>query len=140
MDLNACIISPYGKTTAGYAVVRTGRRKTQYHHRLVLATKLGVAIEALRGFDTRHTCDNPSCVNPAHLVLGTRQDNVQDMHDRGRARKAIGEAAGKAKLTEVEVLAIRSRTAETCTSLALEFGVSHKAILAIWHRKTWTHI
>jgi ribosomal protein L30E len=62
------------------------------------------------------------------------------MHERGRARKAVGELASKAKLTEAKVLAIRARRLESCTVLAKEFGVSHTAILRIWNRQVWKHI
>lgn len=135
-----CVLSPHGKTAQGYAVISTSGGKSVYHHRLVLAKKLGVPLSALANKDCRHKCDNPSCVNPNHLELGTRQDNVDDMHARGRAKKAVGEAASKAKLTAEQVLAIRARAKESCTDLAKEFGVSHTAILRIWHRKVWTHI
>ena len=137
---DACVISPHGKTAQGYAVIRTSSGKNVYHHRLVLAEKLGITLAELQGKDCRHKCDNPSCVNPSHLELGTRQENVDDMHARGRANKAVGEAASKAKLTADQVLSIRARAKESCTDLAKEFGVSHTAILCIWHRKVWTHI
>lgn len=135
----ACIISPATKTAAGYAMVRKAG-KPVYVHRLVLAAKLGVSLDTIKGLDCRHKCDNPSCVNPDHLELGTRLDNVLDMVRRNRTNWATGEQASKAKLTESQVHSIRARTAESCTDLAAEFKVTHTTILKIWRRETWTHI
>ena len=135
-----CILSTHGRLPSGDAMITIGGNRRVYHHRLVLAQKLGVTLDSMAGIDCRRGCDNPSCVNPNHLELGTRQQNVQDMHDRGRARKAVGEAASKAKLVAAQVLDIRARSLESCTDLAQEFGVSHTAILRIRHRKVWKHI
>lgn len=54
-----------------------------------------------------HTCDNPGCVNPAHLYLGTQQDNADDRETKGRGHEKSGEANGRAKLTAEEVWQIR---------------------------------
>lgn len=55
-----------------------------------------------------HTCDNRKCVNPEHLWLGTRNDNIQDMHNKGRAIKATPENNGGAKVDWNTVLRIRA--------------------------------
>lgn len=54
-----------------------------------------------------HSCDNPSCVNPKHLWLGTKQDNTDDMFAKGRGRKAKGEQSGMAKYTDAQVAEMR---------------------------------
>ena len=89
----------------------------------------------------RHSCDNPRCINPAHLELGTVADNNRDRDERGRA--ALGMRHGKAKLTDDEVIAIRERYAlggESHRSLAAEYGVSHKVIGKLIRRITWKHL
>jgi hypothetical protein len=89
-----------------------------------------------------HTCDNRSCVNPAHLFLGSALDNIRDMHTKGRNRCGVGESHGKAKLSEENVIAIRARHAkgETQRSLASEFHVHYTTIADIVHRRHWKHI
>lgn len=55
-----------------------------------------------------HRCDNPPCVNPAHLFVGTYSDNAEDSVAKGRARRSYGEAHRDAKLTEATVIALRA--------------------------------
>jgi hypothetical protein len=88
-----------------------------------------------------HKCDNPPCVNPEHLFLGTQADNVADMQAKGRARKRglPGVSHHAAKLTDDRVRAIRSSDASDA-ALAKEFGVTRATIHAVRHRRTWTHV
>jgi len=139
MNLDDCIISTKIKTAGGYALVKSGG-KLQYHHRVVYAAKVAKHVNELAGYDVRHKCDRPACINPGHLELGTRQDNVNDMIERGRDKKAVGEAASKAKLTEAQVRSIRASKDTVCTVLAAQYGVSHTTILKIWRGETWTHL
>lgn len=89
------------------------------------------------GLIIRHTCDNPRCCNPAHLLEGTRADNMRDRDERGRTSR--GEKHWKAKLTEADVRTIRS-SRETQAALARRFGVTILSIHNIRHRKTWRHV
>lgn len=85
-----------------------------------------------------HHCDNPSCVNPRHLFLGTRKVNNQDMIRK--KRQAKGEALPQHKLTKHEVVEIRQRYAVGTVSykeLAAEYGVSLSNIAQIITRKIW---
>jgi hypothetical protein len=88
-----------------------------------------------------HDCpdgDNPSCVNPAHLFLGTHQDNMDDMN--AKQRGAFGERCGSAKLTEPRVLAIRAIEGATVTAIAAQFSVSQETVAKILRRETWKHL
>lgn len=87
-----------------------------------------------------HTCDNRACVNPAHLFLGTHNDNREDMVQKGR--HARGSRHHRSKLTEAEVLEIRQRYAAGAlqNELCVKFGVANSVISRIVNRLIWRHI
>lgn len=86
-----------------------------------------------------HRCDNPPCVNPNHLWLGTKGDNNRDAASKGRNHH--GETHRFAKLTNLDILNIRSLWPEVSQSeLARRYGVNWSAIWKIVHRKNWAHI
>ena len=102
-----------------------------------------------------HTCDNPSCVNPAHLFLGTAKDNRSDCmnkqrhaHGETHASKtnpqmmARGERISTAKLKESDVIIIRENVANGLPRAwaAEMFGVSNSCIDAIMQGKSWKHL
>ena len=92
-----------------------------------------------------HRCDNPPCVNPDHLFLGTPRDNVHDAISKGRMVYAdhAGEKNGHARLTNAAVAEIRRRYAVgdvTQTALAKQFGVPQTHISRIVLRQQWTEV
>jgi hypothetical protein len=93
----------------------------------------------LNGLFVLHKCDNRKCVNPAHLFLGTCQDNTDDMIAKGRARRARGEDIGNARLTAAKVIAIRDDK-RSHIQIAEEFGISRSAVSAIKTKRNWAHI
>ena len=97
------------------------------------------------GMVVRHSCDNPKCVNPDHLHLGTQADNNADMVAKGRHRSPFGsgEAAGHVKLNWPKVREIRRRYAGGGISqraLGLEFGVTQGAVKRIVNHQTWIEL
>ena len=139
-----CWIWTAARTFGGYGVIRDVGKdgKIIRAHRLSWELHNG-PIPA--GIEVCHRCDNPPCVNPAHLFLGTHQDNVTDTVTKGRASGggARGESHGRAKLTDAQVLAIRAAHAAGAASqrqLAREYGVDRRAIHFIVTRQHWTHI
>ena len=86
-----------------------------------------------------HHCDNPSCVNPVHLFIGTQADNLADM--RSKERGARGERHGISVLTEANIHEIRRMLAAgiRITAVARHFGVSRRNIGMIksGHRWSW---
>lgn len=82
------------------------------------------------GMEVCHTCDNPPCVNPAHLFLGTHADNMRDAREKRRFPRKPGEAANPAKLSNADAAAIRERYARRVTypQLAERFGTTRDVI------------
>lgn len=86
------------------------------------------------GMVVRHKCDNPPCVNPDHLELGTLADNNRDRDERGRHVKLEGEAHGMHKLTDRQVATIRRFAEErklTRVAIARQFGISEGYLYAL---------
>lgn len=108
-----------------------------YAHRLSYELFCGPITDA----DTVcHRCDNPICVNPDHLFVGTRGDNNRDSVAKGR--NARGERNNSAKLTEDQVRAIRTAKARGALSkdLADTYHVHKNMIHYICSRKNWKHV
>ena len=100
-------------------------------------------IGSADGLVVRHKCDNPACVYPAHLELGTKADNSRDMTERDRQAK--GEACSWAKLIEVDVRCILAVYVPRCRinggrALAQRFRVSRSVISEVVNRKIWRHV
>ena len=87
-----------------------------------------------------HTCDVPSCVNPEHLFVGTHADNSADMVSKERQAHQRGELHPSSKLTDEDVLEIRSAAGFYQRELAKKYGISRSHISMILHRKRWAHI
>lgn len=88
-----------------------------------------------------HKCDNPACVNPDHLFLGTHKDNMDDMYAKGRGRKATGSLHHMAKLSPELVIEIAERYERGITrqiDLADEYGVSQGLVSMIVRGVHWT--
>jgi hypothetical protein len=84
-----------------------------------------------------HRCDTTLCVNPNHLFLGTQIDNIADRVLKRRS--AIGERHGNAKLTEREVLLIKSEIG-SCRKIAARYGIGPTQVLGIKNGRTWRHL
>ncbi len=97
-------------------------------------------MEIPEGLQVMHSCDNPPCVNPDHLSLGTNVENQADSYRKGRGNNPKGEAHGCAKLTAEQVFEIQSmdRTHRSQRSIAVQFGVSQKTIWRILNGKGWS--
>jgi hypothetical protein len=92
------------------------------------------------GFHICHTCDNPSCVKPSHLFLGTDAANTEDKVRKERQPK--GTVHWKAVLDEEKVREIRYLRSEgwALKSIARIFGISKETVSAIARRKRWGHV
>jgi hypothetical protein len=119
----------------GYGTVKLRGRRVEKAHRLAFRLAKGDIPD---GMMVCHECDNPSCCNPAHLFLGTAQDNKSDCVAKGRHVKGRG-VYWKAKLSEDDVRAIRA-DARNSYQVADHYGVSAVLIQQIRKRHVWKHI
>lgn len=114
------------------------RGKNDYAHRVSWVLSFG---EIPEGMIVCHTCDNPSCVNPEHLFLGTQKDNIQDMYKKKRNPNFIGENNSQSLLKEEDVKFIKLFGGVfTRAKLADMFGVGISTVQDILKERTWTHI
>jgi hypothetical protein len=91
------------------------------------------------GMKVLHSCDNPKCVRPKHLFLGSYADNNKDRTQKGRSAK--GSSHGSAKLNEVLIKQIRREAKTQSTrSLARKYNVGQTAIQQAIRGKTWKHV
>jgi len=94
------------------------------------------------GIMVLHTCDNPSCVNPEHLFLGTAMDNARDRDKKHRGGSAKGIINSGAKLCDEDIVGIRKKRNLGCSlkEIAKEYGVREPTISVIANRKAWRHV
>ena len=132
-----CIEWKGAKNWFGYGMTYKGGKPTRVH-RKVCAEKYGKTLDEISGLVVRHLCNNPSCVNPDHLALGTAADNVKDRVLSGRSDR--GESRHSSKLTEGDVKYIRktfSGERGEMTALSKKFGVSVTTISYVLSGKKW---
>lgn len=120
----------------GYGKVKRGGRSV-YAHRHAWAMCKGPIPGNQYVY---HSCDNPACCNPAHLWLGTNDQNMADMRVKGRAgarhQRQAGSANNNAKLTVADIRTIRTDP-RIARVVAAEYGVHRATISLIRQGKTW---
>lgn len=121
------------KNRKGYGIFKLNGRHVGAHR---ISYELYIS-EIPKGLLCLHRCDNPSCVNPKHLFLGTNQDNMNDMKSKGRKPK--GSDSYRAKLTWEQVVDIRSfvKCGASEADMARRHNVNPSCINKIINNKTW---
>ena len=139
IEPNKCWLWKAGKDEEGYGRISVNG-KARSAHRTSYELTYGL-IEL--GKLVLHTCDNPSCVNPKHLYLGTDADNTRDKVNKKRHKWMSGEKNGKSKLTKKLVLELRQKhfsfKISTC-ELARQYNFSQSAIYKAIYKKTWKDV
>lgn len=133
-----CLEWPFGRSKAGYGALSIGGHEAPASRHMAQL----IYGHLPRSTQVRHTCDNPPCCNPNHLVLGTALQNHIDSVERNRHVPPPwkpGSKNGAAKLTDDEVFQIRKRLEhETGRKLAQEYGISEAQVSRIKLGKSWS--
>ena len=129
------------KLSNGYGRISLGAKKLGADGAHRVSWKLANKQDIPKGMHIMHKCDNPKCVNPSHLELGTPKQNTQDMIRKGRKRTVapLGTENGKSLLDAEKVLLIRSSNLNHA-ALGRQLGVSPNCIRGVRIGRTWTHI
>lgn len=126
-----------GPKSRGYGVMSVGGKNTKAH-RYSYEVHNGPIPDGLM---VLHACDNPGCVNPRHLRVGTARDNARDAVSRGRTRVPLlrGERCGKSKLTAQQVDEIRElrRQGLTLKKIGARYNTHFSNVSVIARGKTW---
>jgi hypothetical protein len=132
--MSACWEWKGKRNSGGYGFMSLPGKATALMHRAAYRLFVG---EIPKGMGVLHRCDNPPCINPDHLWVGTDLDNHSDMVAKGRSLK--GEKHNMVKLTEDQIQTIRRLRASghSVVALASMFGVCHQHISGIVNRKKW---
>jgi len=135
-ELGRCWVWMGGKSSKGYGKFDP-KCGEQLAHRYSYALFTNKIIS--KELCVCHHCDNPSCVNPNHLFLGTNQDNVNDKTNKNRNGAPKGELHHNSKLTEENIKFIRNSQLSH-RQLALLFNTPKSNITSIKNYKSWKHI
>jgi len=123
-------ISHKDKVRGGYKIFVRNKKRILIH-RYIYEINFG---KIPKGKIIRHKCDNPNCINPKHLILGTQKENMQDMKDRERSLYGIKNH--KAKLTEKQAKEIYLLNFPY-KEIAKKYKISKEAITSIKNDKNW---
>lgn len=112
------------------------KRKSSGAHRASYRLNVGPIP---KGMHVLHCCDQRTCVNPAHLFLGTHVENMADRQRKGRT--ASGERVHGARLSQADVVAVRAQIGRrTQSQIAEQFGVGASTIAMIACGRNWRHV
>lgn len=153
-DGTGCWLWTRATNSYGYGIFAVTAQDTQLAHRIAWALTNGPIPE---GLHCLHRCDNPPCVRPSHLFVGTALDNALDRERKSRGNHVTGDRHGSrthpeaypqgedrpaAKLTEADVREIRRRrkAGQTLKAIAADYGVHHVTILRASTGANWAYL
>ena len=129
-EFQGCKVGP-----GGYGQIDRGGGQRDFAHRVAWELANGQSVPV--GLKVLHSCDNPRCVNPAHLSVGTQAENIRESIRKGRYN-----TWGIQKLNADQVFEIRARGAagEAQRTIAAAFGIARNTVSQILNHKTWAHL
>ena len=150
---DACVLWPYARDGDGYGCLKMQRlpdglvpprpglplhpRGRQYYvHVLAFAFAYGTP----EGVLVLHTCDHPTCFNPAHLFPGTQSSNASDSRDKGRTLAGERNPGAKLSAAQARELLRLFRAGATKTALAARFGIGRTEVTRIVHGRKWARL
>lgn len=134
MKQDGCVVWGGGLTSSGYGYLYVRNLGQVLAHRRAFENACGQIPD---GMQVCHRCDNPPCVNPSHLFLGSIADNMRDKVAKGRQLR--GEMVPTHKLTERDVLSLRCDERPQ-REIAKAYGVSQSAISLLRNGRRWAHV
>ena len=142
---DACWEWNASRNADGYGQIGTYREDGKHVMRKAhcISYELTHNVKLEQGQHILHSCDNPPCVNPNHLRIGTNAENIADKVAKGRQAKQKGIEHGNAKLTDEKVREIRKEYAAggiLQRELAEKYEISQRTVSAIITKKLWKHI
>lgn len=143
IDENGCWVWQRHRNKAGYGTIH--KKGHRYAHRYYYELHNGPIPV---GKVICHKCDNPSCVNPSHLMVADQKENILDMVQKGRGpdyakNSGQGETHSRSKLTEKQVLEIRATFRpgiDTYKSFGAAYGISDAHVSRILRKVDWRHL
>lgn len=137
-DTSVCWPWQGSVNAAGYGRLGVDGTKTVLAHRAAWEDFFQEKIPD--GNVLRHSCDNPVCCNPWHLIPGTQGENIMDAVSRGRVRRGERHAGSRLDADKVREIRKRSGQSESALGLAAEYGVSVSQIHRVVRRQAWAHV
>ena len=116
----------------GYGLITRNNKNVRAHRAVYELSRNVILVTAI----VRHTCDNPLCCNPRHLLSGIHQDNMDDRMARNRTARFPGSRNGRAILNASQVAAIRLDPRANQV-IAAEYGVERSTIWKLKEGRTW---
>lgn len=125
-------------STKGYGVFTIEDRWTLAHRAAFISRNGPIADEML----VLHRCDNPKCINPDHLFLGSHSDNMKDCISKGRRPPKTGSRNKMSRFKEADIIEMRAMRSQGAMikDIAKKFSTSKNHVSAILNRRSWSHV
>jgi hypothetical protein len=135
-----CLLWQGSKNRRGYGTMAVGKRNRESTHRVAWALANNARPPA--GLHVMHSCDTPSCINPAHLSIGTNSDNQRDCSIKGRKNTPKGSRHKCSKTTEGQMIRAAQLFAagNTYRTIANQLGIGRWALIKTLQGYRWPHI